>query len=326
MSQAVQRLGPHLGYLPDGETGARRNWVISMIETFRDHPDLQVAKEGDWSDYDKVPRFAIRPGHRLYGAAIGLGISEAAARALPEYEQQSAAVAAQAGHKPGFQIGIPGDIDLAIFTFGPAGLIRHLRPFTEALSSTMHATHALAPADVLFQIEIPAEVVLLARVPGPARPALAKILARRVVALAQASPPGARFGLHLCLGDMNHRAFGRIGDAQPLVLLANAIVAAWPDDRPLEYVHAPLAHADNPPTDAAGFYRPLAGLKLPSGARFIAGFAHEDQDAGTQRRIRSMIEDALGHQADISTSCGLGRREPAAALAAMDRIALLLAD
>ena len=56
----------------------------------------------------------------------------------------------------------------------------------------------------------------------------------------------------------------------------------------------------------------------------MAGFAHEDQDEATQFRIREMIEDAAGRPVDVSTSCGLGRRQPDAALAAMDRIKLLL--
>ena len=58
MRLAVERLGPELDYLPDGETGDRRNWVISMIEALRAHPDFRVVKDGDWSDYDKTPRFA----------------------------------------------------------------------------------------------------------------------------------------------------------------------------------------------------------------------------------------------------------------------------
>jgi hypothetical protein len=151
-------------------------------------------------------------------------------------------------------------------------------------------------------------------------------MARRIAALAQGAPEGARFGVHLCLGDMNHRAFGQVSDAAPLVLLANAVAERWPDRRPLQYVHAPLAAADNPPADDDAFYRPLAGLKLGPDVRFIAGFAHEDQDAATQFRIRDMIEDAVGKTVDISNSCGLGRREPEAGLAAMDRIKLLLSD
>ena len=54
------------------------------------------------------------------------------------------------------------------------------------------------------------------------------------------------------------------------------------------------------------------------------GFAHEDQDEATQFRIREMIEGAVGCPVDVSASCGLGRRQPDAARAAMDRIKLLL--
>ena len=100
---------------------------------------------------------------------------------------------------------------------------------------------------------------------------------------------------------MNHRALGRLQDASPLVLLANVVAARWPDGRPLHYVHAPLAAADNPPPGREAFYRPLAGLKLGPDIRFIAGFAHEDQDAAAQFRIRQMIEDAVGHPVDVST-------------------------
>src|SRR5437763_1093109 len=38
MRLAVKRLGPELDYLPDGETGVRRNWILGMIEGFRTHP------------------------------------------------------------------------------------------------------------------------------------------------------------------------------------------------------------------------------------------------------------------------------------------------
>ena len=42
---------------------------------------------------------------------------------------------------------------------------------------------------------------------------LAALLARRIAALAQRAPEGSQFGVHLCLGDMNHRALGRLSDA-----------------------------------------------------------------------------------------------------------------
>jgi hypothetical protein len=91
-------------------------------------------------------------------------------------------------------------------------------------------------------------------------------------------------------------------------------------------VHAPFAAADEPPTTDPAYYAPLADLELPGWVRFIAGFAHEDQPIEEQLAIRAALDDAVGRQVDVSTSCGLGRRSPSAGAAAMDRIAELCAD
>lgn len=321
MKLAMGRLGPSLASLPDGETGDRRNWIISLIESLRHHPDLELVKEGDWSDYDRVPRFRVRPGHRLYGASLDLGITEAAFAARATF------LALRAEYQvPGlrFQVGIPGDIDLSMFTFGPVGPVRHRRPFGEALATTMHDLSALYGDDVVYQIEIPAEVVLLTRTPTRVRPVLAGRLGRQVAALAQGAPPGARFGLHLCLGDMNHKAFGHLADTELLVQLANAAAAAWPSGRLLDFVHLPLAEAGDPPSPDPAFYGALAGLRLGPEVRVIAGFAHEEQDIAVQRRIRAVIEDAVGRHVDVSHSCGLGRRTVAQADAALTRLGDLL--
>lgn len=323
MSAALDRLGPRLASLPDGETGARRNWIIPIIEGFRRHPDLELAKDGDWSDYDKTPQFRIRKGHKLYGASIDLGhVAEVEAN-WPVFEELRSAAGLPS---LSYLSGVPGDVDLAMFTLGPAGVLRHRRPFTEATLTEIRTIHRRTEGQAVFQIELPVELVLLAKAPPPARPALARVLGGRVAELAKGSEEGTRFGLHLCLGDMNHRAFGRMTDASPLVLLSNAILRAWPAGRPLEFVHAPFAAADEPPPDDQAFYAPLAELKLPRATRFIAGIAHEGQDLAAQHRIRSWIDGHLGYPVDISTSCGLGRRDDAAATAAMDRIAELCSD
>ena len=148
---------------------------------------------------------------------------------------------------------------MALFVLGPRGALRHRKPFTDATVAEIEAIHALGGDDVIFQIEIPAELVSVARVPRPMQPAVAALLARGVANLARRSPAGARFGLHLCLGDMNHRALAQLKDTAPLVTLANALARAWPDDRPLEFVHAPFAAADQPP--------PLAPALVPAAGR-----------------------------------------------------------
>lgn len=322
MATALDILGPHLRSLPDGETGERGNWIVSIIDGLRAHPDLELRKEGDWSDYDRTPQLRVRKGHRLYGAALDFGHVAAVRESFPAFREVTAA----AGRSDlSFQEGVPGDLDLAIFTLGPAGGLRSRRAFTEASLAEIRDVRAVAGPSTLFQIEVPVELVLLAKAPAAARPALAKLLARGVTALAAGTAEGTRFAIHLCLGDMNNRAYGTMTDVSPLVLLARTILASWPAGRPLEVLHAPFAAADSPATTDPAFYAPLAGLHLPAGVRFAAGFAHEAQSLSDQRQIRTIIEDRLGREVVISAACGLGRRPESAARAVLERTAELCA-
>jgi len=211
---------------------------------------------------------------------------------------------------------------MAMFSLGPVAGLRHRRAFTEATVAET-TRHGILGDQAVFQLEVPFELILLTKLPAPARPLIARMLGRWVAGLTAASPSGARFGLHLCLGDMNHRAFGRMNDVHPLVLLTNAILARRPAARPLEFVHAPLAPADEPPPTAESFYAPLAALRLPESVRFIAGFAHEEQSLDDQRRVLAAVERLLGRPVDVASSCGLGRRDAVAARHVLDRTAEL---
>ncbi|MHA3702664.1 hypothetical protein ACXR2U_10825 [Jatrophihabitans sp. YIM 134969] len=320
MTTALDVLGPFLRTLPDGETGDRRNWVISIVDGLRAHPDLELSKPGDWSDYDRTPVMKVRRGRTLYGANLDFGHLDAVTDSHPVFRD---AVARVGRPDIAFQEGVPGDFDLAMFTLGPAGGLRHRRAFTEATLTEIRRVAAVTGPDTLFQIEVPVELVLLAKAPAAARPALARVLARNVTRLAAAAPEGTRFGVHLCLGDMNNRAFGTMTDAAPLVLLANAVADGWPDGRTLDLLHAPFAAADQPATTDPEFYAPLTGLRVPPGTRFAAGFAHEAQPLADQLTIRSRLDDHLGREVTVSAACGLGRRDDDAARAVLDRTAEL---
>lgn len=323
MRLAVTHLGSKLRYLPDGETGDRHNWIIHIIEGMRKHPDLELKKEGDWSDYDKTPVFRVRRGHTLRAETLDFGHVTTFDESWPSFirfreEQQNPALA--------FQAGVPGDLDMALFTLGPVGAFRHRAAFRGATLREIREIYRRGGKDVVFQIEIPAELAFVARMPAPLRPLMARALARGVARLAREAPAGARFGVHLCLGDMNHRALATMTDTSPVVLLANAIVKAWPAGRTLEFMHAPFAAAQKVPRTDPGWYAPLTRLKLPRTTRFAAGFVHEDQDLDEQRRLRALIERNVGREVDVSTSCGLGRRTRPAAMAALERTAVLTGD
>ena len=92
------------------------------------------------------------------------------------------------------------------------------------------------------------------------------------------------------------------------MLLANAIAAGFPEDKVLEYVHAPFAAAKEPPIEAEAFYEPLRDLELPDDTRFIAGFLHESLDTEAHRELLARIERLSGREVDVAAACGLGRR------------------
>jgi hypothetical protein len=215
---------------------------------------------------------------------------------------------------------------MALFTFGPAGPFRHRAAFTQATLREIRTIFEKAGTHVVFQLEIPAELVFVTQFPALLRPGIARWLSRGVAALAAQSPEGARFGIHLCLGDLNHKALASMRDVSPLVLLTNALVRAWPTGRPLEFIHAPFAAAVQPPPLEPGFLAPLRKLHVPEATRFIAGFVHEGQSLEQQRELLQRIESLMGRSVDVAAACGLGRRGRAPALANLERAAALCGE
>ncbi len=319
MTQAMREVGPHLRYLPDGETGERDRWVVGIVNSLRSHPDLEVRKEGAWTNYKDQLHFRVRKGHTLTGDSLDLGYLRAYRDSWPVFER----LRSESDRPLTFQVGIPGDFDMAMFAMGMTGPFRHRRAFTDATVRDIEQIHAQAGDDVLFQIEVPAELVFVTQVPPAAQPYMSGWLGGIVANLAKRAPQGARFGVHLCLGDLGHKALGKLRDATPLVRLTEAIARRWPAGRPLEYVHAPLAAGEEPPVLDPAFYQPLNQLRLPLSTRFVAGFVHESRSIDELRQILAQVESQLGHSVDVAAACGLARRGSEAATTVMRQTAEL---
>lgn len=301
-------LGHSIGpSMPDGETGDRRDWVNRLVENLRNHPDLVLTRDGEWTGYADTPVFRVKRGHHLRW--IDLDYYAEFEKSWPTYQD----MVADSGRR--FQVGIPSHLDLAAIAFGfnlPLAL-RNLGPFRDATIREMGAIWGRGGSQVVFQLELPIELIMLSKLPRPAQPSAAKRFAREVLRLVEAAARGSRVGLHLCLGDLNNQAMAHPTDAEPLVALANAIMAEWPEGRILEYVHAPFAPGSQPASLDPDYYAPLARLGLPQEVRFIGGFIHEDRTIDEQLLIRGQIEHILGRPIDVAASCGLGRRQRPAA-------------
>ncbi len=293
-------------WLPDGEIGPRRNWVGRLIENLRNHPDLELAKDGDWSDYESTPAFNVKKDHEF--TSVDLDYFEHFEASWPEFQE----IRSDLGRPDlAFQIGIPGPIDVAFAAFGfnPVSSLRHVKPFEKATVREVEQIHATAGDQVVYQMEVPIEVEIVNRIPAPLRAQGARWLARRILRAVKESPPETRWGFHLCVGDMNNESFSKLRDTGTVVHLANAIISQFPPGRRLEFIHVPLAHGSIPPTTDPRFYAPLMNLRLPAGVRFVAGFSHENQGEEDQKEVRSIVEVMVGQPVDIAASCGLGRRD-----------------
>ncbi|MGD2060447.1 MAG: hypothetical protein PVF87_06260, partial [Acidimicrobiia bacterium] len=211
MSEALRLVEETVGdsttdWLPDGETGKRRNWIGRLVENLRNHPDLEVSKDGDWSDYDSTPGFRVKKGHRF--DYVELDYFDYFQGSWPQFQE----VRSELGRTTmAFQVGIPGPIDVsfAAFGFNPALGLRHVRPFEDATVVEIAKIHAVAGDEIVYQLEIPIEVEIVNRIPKAMRKAGANWLAGRILRVIRRSPHGTRWGFHLCVGDMNNKAFSR---------------------------------------------------------------------------------------------------------------------
>ena len=71
----------------------------------------------------------MRRGRTLYGANLDFGHVAAVRDTIPVFERLRAEFGLP---ELVFQSGVPSDLDLAMFTLGPVGALRHRAPFTEA--------------------------------------------------------------------------------------------------------------------------------------------------------------------------------------------------
>jgi hypothetical protein len=306
--------------LTAGETGARLRWFVPLVKELMQLPQIRVVRSGDWTGYDDTDRLSVYAGGKLQPDDIPVRLAEYARSELATLES----VGMPATRDLPLQVGVPGYFDMALFIFGPLGVIRHAHAFRDAVSHQISDLYDVAGDRVVFQLEVPAALVAVSSTPKPLRSAAAKLMARLVTRQVARAPRGSRFGLHLCLGDLGHRPLKLPETADPQVRLANALCEHWPQGRTLDYVHLPLSGGDKPPVTTPKYYLPLHRLTVPRDVVVIAGIAHEKQAPDDQRVVRDLVEKALGRSIDIATACGLGRRTPEQAERAVQSMQALL--
>jgi hypothetical protein len=325
MRAMLDSSGPLLRTLPTGETRRYEFYIRPILEDLATRGALEVEKPGEWLSTRDRTRYRVPRGVKPNGGMMDLGYGREATEAMPIF---TALREAHGLLDLTLQIGMPTDLTLTFIALGPNGVRSHRQAFADATTREITAIRRSAGDGVVIQLEATAELVLLAKT-QPLHRFVERAMGfgRGITALAAAAPEGTRFGLHLCLGSLRNKAGATLRDVRPFVDLANSVVRQWPPGRTLEYVHAPFAAGDIPPTTTAGFYAPLADLSLSEGTRFYAGLVHESPTEVEQRKTLQSIEKALGRRVDgVACACGLGRRPRDVADALMARAALLATE
>jgi len=316
----VQAAGPYLQTLPSGETNRPQPYA-SILNRLVAQGMLEIEHAGEWPSMEGRT-YTATPRHRPDAHTMQLGYLEETQEAFPVYRRLRHD---NILNRLSYQASVPTDFTLSFAALGPQGPLQNKRAFTQATLRDIQAIHELTGDKALIQLEAAAELTLLAKAqPFQVMIERALRLGKGIASLARQSPEGARFGVHLCLGDLHNKADAQPHTTAPLVTLANALARHWPQGRTLEYIHGPLAAGDIPPSTNEAFYEDLGKLALGPHTAFYAGFVHEAPTLGQQQTTKRIIEQALGHPlAGVSTACGLGRRTRAVANVLMERAVLL---
>jgi hypothetical protein len=329
----LEKVGPFMHRLPVGEG---IDWIVPLLKKLADHPDLEVVKEGGWTGYDDMTRYRIKdPKKGFRSELIDVGIQAQFEATLPLFLQLCCDFGLP--EDVAFQIGVKGIMSFAVCAFGPVALLRpdtYTRPFLEATVREINEVARQAAVPLDFQLEVPIELVAVAKYPEPVRSYTKRLMAKSVVSMVNGVSQRPRFGLHACWGDYYHKAAVKPRSAAPLVAFVNEVCKRWPANRlPLDYIHLPLGLGEAPPPADPRFYQPLRGLRVPAPTLLVAGLLHEKQDV---ERARTVLDTVQVHidtarrkpveppfPLAVGTSCGGGRISPADFRAVLDQGAAL---
>lgn len=285
---------------PDGETGARSQWIRWLAAFFASHPSF-IRSNAD--EANASPRFKL--ANTISAGQLRFDSLGYAAPALQSYKKFSEMK--DTGIIPAatrFQVSLPTPI-APVTTFIDKNIQSSVEMAVEdGLRRDLDAIVKAIPADQLaIQWDVAHEIIAH---DGGWEIHYDNILQGSVERLARLIgyiPEGVEAGIHLCYGDPGHKHIVEPQDLATCVAFANGICEATA--RPVHWIHMPVPRDRNDDT----YFEPLKDLRLNPETELYLGLVHHtDGVEGTKQRIASAekVMDNFG----IATECGFGRRPP----------------
>lgn len=291
-------LGKHVRRIPDGETGARRNFIEFQAGVFAGDPAF-IRLEDDPSAGASLPQFKLDPEADPDTTTLAdLGYAEAAARSYEAFARLKRE--SLIDEEVRFLVTMPSTrtVMRGFIEEGSRDAVEEI--YERALAAELERLLAAIPHEELaFQTDTVFEVGVW---DGAFESASGREGAlERILAVARLIPAEVEVGFHLCYGDSGHKHFVQPRDTQVLVELSQAILANV--GRPVNWLHLPVPRD----RDDEAYFTPLEGLELGERTELYLGLVHHTDGAeGTARRIEaaSRVRQDFG----VATECGFGRR------------------
>lgn len=280
-------------------------WIVDWLYAL-DHVDaLEPVRTGEATSYDDYPRYRITPGQRLALEDVSLRRTSHTATVIAARQTLYCP-----NELPPAQISIPSPLDLAYICFGaPFRTLANLGVLREALLHDIKDIHHRWGDEVVFQLETPATLTLLDRVPRSLQSAAAGLLADQITRIVRDCPADATWVLHLCHGDLNHEPLVTPPNLAPAVRIVRTLHRQLTQlGLTMPRVHIPMCTGTTAPPAHAAYYRTLS--KVPDEVKIIAGLVDEHNPSESARALE-LVENALGRPiAAVAAACGHGRRAP----------------
>jgi hypothetical protein len=303
-------LGPRIKRLPDGETGARGDWITWLEPVFADNPGLQ--KSGEFfrvhASGTGRERYALKPGFRAEDVRFdNLFYGDIAKKSYTDFKRLKDAGKIAPGTK--FQVDLV-PAHSVIWLFLVDALHAPVDPlYNDALKREIDKIVAAIPhGELAIQFDVASAV--FARLErneassyGRSKAETQETFSNIVADLGNRVPAGVDLLYHLCYGDSNHRHVVEPTDMGDMVEFANRL--ARNVKRPIELIHMPVPR--NRADDA--YFEPLKRLALRPETELCLGLVHyADGVEGTNQRLATARKYA--EKFSVATECGFGRRDP----------------
>jgi hypothetical protein len=303
-------LGPRVKRLPDGETGARRDWITWLEPVFSEHPAFE--RSGQFfrvhASGTGRERYRLRPGFAAADIRFdNLFYADIAKQSYADFKRLKAAGKILPGTKL--------QVDLApahsvIWLFLIDSLHASIDPiYNDALKCEIDKIAAAIPHDELA-IQFDVASAVFARLErneassyGRTKAEMQARFSAIVVDLGNHVAADVDLLYHLCYGDSNHRHVVEPTDMGDMVEFANRV--SQEIKRQIQLVHMPVPR--NRADDA--YFAPVQRLALRPGTELCLGLVHyTDGVEGTKKRLT--VGKKYAEEFSIATECGFGRRDP----------------